>query len=199
MKQITRFGSYGLLMISSFSFSTMSIDPFILHGRGGLQSGLTPLNLPVKEKKTKSPCWLGMYVNDSIRISLKFFDESRINRKRHIEFHPWTPRSWAAVFFQLRLSMLAHLLKYFGKMKDCVDDCGWYDGMNAPKKFLGYLVWRFSSATMQLMLKSPTWIKDVLKSILQRPIRFPSMHKWWNTYPPPRSTDPLLSNTFFLL
>lgn len=53
MKNITRFGSYGLLMISSFSFSTMSIDPFILHGRGGLQSGLTPLNLPVKEKKPK--------------------------------------------------------------------------------------------------------------------------------------------------
>ena len=72
-EKITRFGRYGLLMISSFSFSTMSIDPFILHGRGGLQSGLTPLNLPVKEKKTSSMLagyvcqWLYPYIIEILR------------------------------------------------------------------------------------------------------------------------------------
>ena len=74
----------------------------------------------------------------------------------------------------------------------------------------GMMVWMlhfcldisFEDSLQQLCnwcLKSPTWIKDVLESILQRPIRFPSMHKWWRT-PHPGSTDPfwvVVSNIFY--
>ena len=197
-EKITRFGRYGLLMISSFSFSTMSIDPFILHGRGGLQSGLTPLNLPVKEKKNIVHVgWVCM----SMTLSVYHWNSSMNQGSTVNVTSNFTPQHLGP-----------EQLFFFSYVCLC-----WLTSLNILGRWRivwmiadGMMVWMlhffldisFEDSLQQLCnwcLKSPTWIKDVLESILQRPIRFPSMHKWWRT-PHPGSTDPfwvVVSNIFY--
>lgn len=174
----------------------MSIDPFILHGRGGLQSGLTPLNLPVKEKKPKVHVgWVCM----SMTLSVYHWNSSMNQGSTVNVTSNFTPEHLGP-----------EQLFFFSYVCLC-----WLTSLNILGRWR--IVWMIVDGMMVWMLQKSSWISRLKILFSNYAIDVKSLQlelkMYWNpfcrdqyvfpqcindeTHTPPRSTDPLLSNTFF--